>query len=244
MADFVSQILSVRGETPDVKTFRLTKPQNFSFIPGQYCLVSFASKTDFGDETRPFTFSNSPTDSHIELTVKRMGKFTTALYSLAPGDRLNIFGPDGESLNFDDSIHDDIVLLAGGSGITPFMSILRYAVAKKLRNNFTLLFGSKSDSDIIYKKEFASMAKNNRNIEIIHVLPCPENKPSSDCGFIDKEKILRHVPKPKEKLYYACGPPGMMSAMEPLLRSLGIPQERIRIEKWQIPGKGEAKPIS
>ena len=144
----VIKIIKIIDETPDVKTFRLKSENNIDFIPGQYCMVSFP---DDEDNKRPFTFSSSPTEKgYIDLTVKKMGVFTTKLYSLGIGDKLKIIGPNGESLNFDGSVKEDIVFIAGGSGITPFISALRYAAIKNLPNSITLLFSSKTEKDIIY----------------------------------------------------------------------------------------------
>lgn len=237
MAQFIGEIIEIRNETYDVKTFRVRKPISFSFIPGQYCLVSFIDRQEFADESRPFTFANSPTDDRfIEITVKKISGFTAALHSLKVGDKLKIEGPLGASLNFNESVKDDIIFLAAGSGITPFISAIRYIITKKLSNKIILLFSNKTENDIIYKKELEKI--NNRNIKIIHTLSqeAPEGW-KGEIGRINKEMVEKYVKNPKEKLWYICGPPLMADSIKKILIEMNIPQERLRIEDWQLPGK-------
>ena len=128
------KITEIIQETKDVKTFKLDS--KIDFVPGQYCLVALPE--DEYDK-RPFTFANSPMDNHIEFTIKQIGEFTTKLHSLKVGDKLLFSSAKGTSLNFDESVSKDVVFIAGGSGITPFMSILRFAIKKKLKNRQNLL---------------------------------------------------------------------------------------------------------
>jgi ferredoxin-NADP reductase len=229
------RVVSVRDETQDVRTIRLsTLGRGFDFVPGQYCLVSMAGS----EEARPFTFASSPTETdYIELTVKRMGEFTAALHRLNPGDSLKVDGPMGESLNFDDSIREDVVFIAGGSGITPFMSALRYAGKKGLPNGFTLLFSSREEGDIIYNDELRELQKRG-NMTIINTLT--QGKPKGwkgENGRIDADMVKRHVKDLKSKLWYICGPPPMVDSVKGMLIGLGVPEEKIRWEDWQIRGK-------
>lgn len=225
-------IIKVKDETHDVKTFRLDK--KIDFIPCQYCLVSFP---DDEDEKKPFTFSNSPTDDFTELTVKKMGNFTTKLHQLKEGDRLSLTEPKGEALNFDESVKDDVVFIAGGSGITPFMSALRYAVAKKLKNDIILLFSNRTKNDIIYREELEEINKLS-NITVINTLSdqIPEDW-HGEKGRIDKDMIEKYVDNPKEKLWYVCAPPPMVKAMKAILEDMNIPKDNWRIEDWEIAGK-------
>jgi NAD(P)H-flavin reductase len=238
MTETIGEIIEVKEETPDVKTFRLRLTDRIDFIPGQYCLVSIIGNKEFEGYSRPFTFASPPTATGIvELTIKRMGKFTTTLHSLTVGDKLKIDGPNGKSLNFDESIKDDIVFLTGGSGITPFISAIRYAIAKKLPNKMILLFSNRKGGDIIYRKELEEITKNS-NIKVIHTLS--DEKPdrwSGETGRINRAMIEKYVENPKDKLWYICGPPPMVTAMEKMLAEMGVAKEKSRVEKWQLPGK-------
>ena len=227
----IFEILEIKDETSDVKTFRLDG--KVDFISGQYCLVSFVD----GDDKRPFTFSSSPTKDYVEFTIKKMGEFTTKMYSLKLGDKLKIKGPKGDSLNFDESVKEDAVFIAGGSGITPFMSALRYAAAKNLSNKLVLLYSNRTEEDIIYKKEL-DLLDNNGNIKIVHSLTKDVSAEwDGEKGRISKEIIEKHVESISDKVWYICAPPPMVVAMKELLISMGVDKSNLRIEDWQIEGK-------
>ncbi|PIN69988.1 xylene monooxygenase [Candidatus Woesearchaeota archaeon CG11_big_fil_rev_8_21_14_0_20_43_8] len=237
---FTAKITKIIQETHDVKTFRLERPDGFDFISGQFALVSIVSKKELG--TRPLTFSSSPTEKkHLDITVKELGIFTKAMSDLFVGDSLSIDGPRGETLNFDEHVKDDIVYLVGGSGITPFMSALRYAIAKGLPNRFILLFGNRTQNDRIFEKELRQMDVG-ENITVVDVISCADDPSwTGECGHIDRAMIEKYVPDPKSRLWYVCGPPSMVNAMQMILGEIGIEPEKIKIDKWQLPGKGELK---
>ncbi len=231
--EYVGKIIKIIDETYDVKTFRINV--KIPFIAGQYCIVSLPSNKELSGQKRPFTFSNSPNELYVELTVKKMGVFTTAMHSMKAGDMIAIDGPHGKALNFDESVTEDVVFIAGGSGITPFMSAIRYAAAKKLPNNIWLLFSNNTEKDIIYRLELQKMPA---NIKVVNTLTrdAPANW-TGEKGYISKALIDKYIPSPKTKLWYICGPPPMMAAVKDLFLSMGIAENMLRMESWQIPGK-------
>lgn len=234
------KIVGIEEETHDVKTFEVELEETIDFIPGQYCLVSMKDKEELEGEKRPFTFSNPPEKTKekklMDLTVKKIGEFTTAMHNLDEGAKVIIRSPRGESLNFDESVKEDIVFLAGGSGITPFMSALRFAVNQDLENTFTLFFSNRTERDIIYREELGKMDKR-ENIEVIHSLEEFPGDWKGEEGRIDKEMISKHVSDPLNRLWYICGPPPMVEAMVKILEKLGVPGNKIKWEDWQISGK-------
>lgn len=241
MSETVGEIIGIREETHDVKTLKLKLANKIEFIPGQYCLVSIVGNKEFEYEKRPFTFTNSPTDKgFVKLTIKRMGKFTSALHSLRVGNKLNIEGPKGESLNFNELVKEDVVFLTGGSGITPFISAIRYAIAKNLPNKMILLFSNRTEDDIIYRNELEDIESD--NLKVVNTLSeeAPEGW-NGEKGRIDRAMIEKYVEKPKEKLWYICGPPPMVVAMENIMEEMQVPKEKLRVEKWQLPGKHDKK---
>jgi len=218
---FTSSIIKVCDQTHDVKSFQLTKPQDFTFIPGQYCMVSYKGLT------RPFTFTSIPSDEYIELTIKKMAVFTSKLFTLEAGDEVGIAGPHGDELNFEPNIKDDVVFVAGGSGITPFISAIRYAKHMKMPNNLILLYANRTQKDIILKKELEESAK------VVHILSNEDWE--GETGYVDADIIRRHVEDPKSKLWFVCGPPPMTAGVKNTLTDMGI--ENIRIEPWELLGK-------
>ncbi len=238
MKKFFAPILTIQNETHDVKTFRIANIPKISFIPGQYCIVSLPHHPQFSKITKPFTFSSSPTEKeYLDITVKKMGYFTTAMFDLKEGDTLEIKGPLGEDLTLEESTKEDVVFLSGGSGITPFMSMIRYCAAKALPNNLILLYGNRTENDIIYEKELASLEKRQIPLTVVHVLENPSSLWQGEKGRLNKGLIEKYVSKPISKLWYLCGPPPMVSAMKKILSELAVPEENCKIEPWELPGK-------
>ncbi|MFP4424298.1 MAG: hypothetical protein ACLFP2_03620 [Candidatus Woesearchaeota archaeon] len=152
--DFESTVLAVAPVTHNVKSIMLTRHDDFSFIPGQYSLI--------GDKKKPFTFTSTPDDAHLEFTVKAVGEFSTQLTQKRQGDTLIVRSPMGDKLNFTEDL-ENCVFIAGGSGITPFIAAFRYAAKRKLLHKFLLSYGNRSEQDIIYREELESYS----NLKIV-----------------------------------------------------------------------------
>ncbi len=232
-----AEIIGVKRETHDVKTLRVQPEKKIEFIPGQYCLLSIVGD-EYPDDSKPFTFASSPEKDFVEFTVKKIGEFTSALHELKEGETLEIGKPRGKSLNFDESVEKDVVFIAGGSGITPFISAIRYSIDKDLKNDITLFFSNREYRDIIFKTELRHIYEDYSRINVINTLTHEkEDHWDGETGLIDREMVERYVDDVKEKLWYVCGPPPMIDSMEEILESMGVPSSSIRFEKWQIPGK-------
>lgn len=238
--EFKTRIISIIDETHDVKTFTLEKPNNFIFFPGQFCMVGFVT-VDAIDK-KPFTIASSPDSSYIQFTIKKMGLFTTNLFNLKNGDELIIDGPFGESLNFNESLKK-IVYIAGGSGVTPFMSHIRHITQTNLNQEVYLFFSNKTKRDIIYYEEISIIAKEHKNVHIIFTVSDEIDKTQNssekniETGRITSSLILKYVKTPYDYTYYLCGPPPMISSISEQLLSIGIDSEKIIFEAWQLPGK-------
>jgi len=223
---YKSDILKVTDQTHDVKSFRLSKPIGFSFIPGQYAMF------DINSLMRPFTFSNSPSDDYLEITVKLMRNATKQLFSMKPADSITFRGPLGSELNFDENVKEPVAFIAGGSGITPFMSALRYTYTKKLENKPVLFYSNRTWDDIIFHAELGKMG-----FKVIHTLTA-SHPPSwkGETGFLDEHMLRRHI-EPQDYIWYICGPPAMNNAMKKMLKQIGIKSGSIHIEPWELPGR-------
>ncbi|RME55533.1 FAD-dependent oxidoreductase [Candidatus Woesearchaeota archaeon] len=230
MKQFEAEIIDIIDETPDVKTFIL-KP-GLDFIPGQYCTIQIIGKEDISP--RPFTFSSSPTDKkNFSLTIKKVGQFTTEMFKLKKGSKILVNGPLGNALLFDENIKDNIAMVAGGVGVTPFMSMLRYAISKKLTNKFILFYSCRTRKDIIFKGELSSMPS---NIKVIFFLTRENPKQwQGELGRIDEARLKKYAKNVKSFRWYLAGPPAMVNSTKELLKKLGV--TNIHSEPWQIPGK-------
>jgi ferredoxin-NADP reductase len=177
MEEYIVKILQIHEVTHDVKSFRIEKPANYSFEPGQATDVS-VNKEGWAAKKRPFTFTCLNENPYLEFTIKRYERHngvTNQLHLLKPGDKLIIRDVWG-AIEYKGAG----CFIAGGAGITPFISILRRLHAdNKLAGN-KLIFANKTAADIIYKDELESMLGEN----FINILSGEDNE-QYDYGHID-----------------------------------------------------------
>lgn len=214
----IVKIRSTDSITHDVKSFIVDRPPNYHFEPGQATEVAINRKT-WKDERRPFTFTSLPDDSFLQFIIKIYPEhkgMTNELLSLKEGDELilhDVFG----SIKY----QGQGTFIAGGAGITPFISILRDLKANnKLKGN-RLIFANKTKKDIILKEEFEdSLGK-----EFFNILS-DEKADGFPHGFITKDFLEAHISDSKDK-FYVCGPPPMMDKVPDQLLGLGVAETSI-----------------
>ena len=207
------------------------------YKPGQYSYISIISK-DMPKEFHPFSFSSSPVKNKtISFTIKELGDYTNDVSKVKVGDIAYIEGPYG-IFNALDSDAEKIIFIAGGSGITPFLSALRYMRDTKDTRKVTLLWGVKFPYEIFLKEEFEDMKKVNPNLTVIPVVSNNDTW-DGERGYIDSDKLERLAPceDPGETIqkndYYICGPPIMMKKVREALKSMGVNKKNnIHSEKF------------
>jgi ferredoxin-NADP reductase len=219
-------------EAKGTKSFFFKPEKSISFSAGQYLYYTLA-KLNYPDAkgaTRLFTIASSPTETDsIRLTTKirEESGYKKTLDELAIGEVIKADGPNGTFL-FDENEKGSHVFLAGGIGITPFRSIIKYVVDNKLANPIYLIY-SNSDNDIVFKRKFDEIVKNNSNIRVHYVI-------SSTEGHLDQIKINELIKNYKLKIknctLWVCGPPGFNDAMEEILGNMKVPSGQIRSEKF------------
>lgn len=225
-------------ETPDVRTFRFMMPDGgalpFQHQPGQYLIIS--PIIDGKKVNRTYTISSSPTRSnYCEITVKReeQGFVSRHLHdALKQGDTINISAPAGRFI-FDGTQAESIVLIAGGVGITPLMSILRYLTDKDWKGEIYFIFGAKTPDDVIYRRELEDLQKRFANLRLHITLSRAEGTDwTGHQGRISAEFLAKHVPNLAARTVYLCGPATMMAPTIQLLRDLGMPADKIKSEEF------------
>jgi len=207
---------------------RFSRPNELSYRAGQYMLVTI--KSGEKELVHPFSLSSSPSEmNHIEFT-KRLteSEYSKTLREAKPGDWALIDAPYG-TFTFQGE-YPKIVLLAGGVGITPFRSICRYCTDKQVNSSIVLLYGNRSENEIAFRTEFEEMQRQNQNLRVILILNEASSYWKGLVGFINVDLIKNQVPDYKERIYYACGPPGMVKAMETTVTSLGLPPSHLKLE--------------
>lgn len=233
---FTGRICKIIEETANVRTLIIEKPKDFLYRAGQYCLLSFPDKREIHEKKDvPMSISSSPVQENISFTIKNMGGFTNALFALGEGDALDIVGPIGHIFHFDEETKGDFVFLSGGTGIVPLISILRFIVEKEMRNTVIALNGNKNFESIIFRKELNRLTGWQENIKIVNTLDESDKDWQGERGFIDKEMILKHVNNPLSKHWFLCGPPPMVHGLKAILLEMGVEEEKIRLDDWELP---------
>ncbi len=226
---FETSIKEIIPRTADTTSFRFPRPAVFDFKPGQYMLTTI--KTPDGKELmHPFSISSSPTDAEfIEFTKKlTQSEYSQSLRAMKPGDWARIDGPYGK-FTCECEI-EKILLLAGGIGITPFFSIMKYCTDRHLATNMLLLYGVKNENDIAFREQLEEMQQANSNLKVIFVAEKPGPAWGGKTGFITAELVKQVVPDFKDRMFFACGPPGMVTAMQKLVAALQIPETQLKLE--------------
>lgn len=232
------KVIEKFNQASDVVTLRLKPidPFDFDFKPGQFVNL-YIQKENQPMLARPYSIASSPTNKeYLELTIKIIenGRFTPRVAELNVGDEVKIGGPFGKFFFLDEDKMKDVVLIGGGCGITPFISIIRYVVDKKLGIKINYFYSARTMDSILYKEELEKYAKENGNIRV--VFTCTrENSPEwkGERGRINVEMIKKYIDINKPDLYFMlCGPPAMIKDLVDALKSAGVSEERILHESW------------
>jgi len=228
--DFETTVMEIIQRTYNVKSFRFKTPNGFTHKPGQFMFVTI--KINDTLVRKPFSISCSPTEKgYVEFTKKLTGhEFSNALDALRVGDWVKIEGPFG-NFTFTGE-YEKIALLSGGIGITPLRSICRYATNMKLATKITLLYGNRTERDIVFREELEQMSRQNPNLKVVLTLDEPSLNWKGYSGVISADMIRKEVPDYHGRTFYTCGPPAMVKAMDVLLAQLNIPSAQIKKEQW------------
>jgi ferredoxin-NADP reductase len=232
------KVLEIIQETPSTKTFRFERVDGFlpPFRAGQY--VNLFVDVDGVLTSRPYSISSSPAQVTIDLTVQQKpGGFVTRylLNELKVGDELKSTGPKGHFYYEPLIDGKELVFLAGGSGITPFMSMIRSLLEQEEVPRMRLLYGSRTPEDVIFGEELTRLAETHSNLDYRLVISEPPDGYSGLRGFLDASLIRDQVGDVRDKTFYICGPNVMYDFCLRALEDLGIPEHRIRREVYGPP---------
>ena len=213
---------SIHRLTHDVLRIDTEKPEDYTFLPGQATEVAI-KKPGWANEQRPFTFTNLPHDSHLEFIIKTYPShrgMTNQLLDLKVGDKLILGRPFGAI-----KYSGEGIFVAGGAGVTPFISILKDLERKQSLGQNRLIYANKTRADIILEEDFSKLLGPN----VINILS-EEKVAGYHHGLITKDFLLAHI-KDFNTLFYLCGPPVMLTALVNLFHDLGVKDDLIIREK-------------
>jgi len=233
------RVAEVRQESPDVWTLRFELPtgQTPPHLPGQFHFVTFPNSSAVLAEEHHFTISSSPTEhGFVESTIKASGDFTSNIGGIKPGETASVHGSFGR---FSYVLHPDesaFVFVAGGIGITPLMSMLRHMRDTGSQRPVTLLYGNRTESDIVFRAELAAMqAAQQPPLRVVHVISRPDESCSEEQGHIDAAKLERLLGEDLSGTgFYVCGPAALSKQVAAVLRQRKVPLQRIHAESFSL----------
>lgn len=204
------------------------------FLAGQFCGIRQKGE-DLKTKTHFFSLASSPTTKdHLEFCFKVYGDWTKRLSQVTPGTSLFLSGPFGKFI-WENTIQH-AVFLAGGVGITPFMSMLRFIKDTNQKPSITLLYGNRIEQHIAYKNEIDQIISTLPNSKTVHVLSeVGENEPWDGYrGFITKEILEKEVDFSVKPTFFICGPPIFVQLSQKLLAEFLVPEQNIKQELFSV----------
>lgn len=231
--DFVqAPVMAVFDETPDIRTFRLARPDGFEFRSGQFLTVRL--RADGREHVRCYSISSAPgAKAYVEISVKRIGLVSNALHAtLRPGSLLAVRAPAG-SFAYPADDERPLVLLAGGVGITPLMSMLRHAIEADPNRPVTLFYSVRRVEDIAFHDELTLVARRHTHVRTFMAVSDGPPGPGHFPGHISESLVTTMAPDVTHAVCLICGPQPMMDAMTAMLASVGVPKSQVRFEVFQ-----------
>ena len=232
--EHILKISRIIDETPSVKAFRVDLPEgaDIDFCPGQFFMVSFVDDAEI-KTTRAYSIASSPlNNNYLEIALNRVGPFTTKLFSMKEGDLLKFKGPYGK-VYFNEEIKNNIVLIAGGTGITPLIGIIRYCTDKNLSNKIKLIYSVKTPQDIIYKDDLEKIKNKNKNFDYVATVTRDGDSGWKGAkGRINLNLLKENIEDVNGSICFLCGSKEFVHSIIEMLESLGVKKEQIKTDIW------------
>ncbi len=233
----IATVKDVRPETANVKTFTLALPNWAAHRAGQHYDVRLTAEDGYQAQ-RSYSIASEPERTgEIDLTVERIADGEVSAYMhdvLQRGDRIEVRGPIGGYFVWDAELPDPLLLIAGGSGIVPLMSMLRHREAIGNTNPARLLYSSRSFDDIIYYDELEKLRGNGNGLDVFHTLT--RVQPPGWQGYARRidDAMLKEVIKPLRMVpqVFICGPTLLVESAANTLVRMGLPPAQIRTERF------------
>lgn len=234
-----AKLIDKKIEAKGTKSFFFEPPKFIDYLPGQFLYYTLP-KLAFPDArgaTRQFTLSSSPTEGillRLTTRIREESGFKKSLDALQIGTVVEIEGPNGTFL-LDANEKGPHVFIAGGIGVTPFRSMIKYIIDKNLPFDMHLIYSNSIPEEIAFRAEFENYADLIHNFKLTQTITKPQESKApwrGGTGRIDSNLITRSVSEMKNPTFWVCGPPTMVSAMEITLKELKIPPSKIKAEKF------------
>jgi ferredoxin-NADP reductase len=233
----IASIANIKPETPNVKTFTLKLPSWMRHRAGQHYDIRLTAEDGYQAQ-RSYSIASEPErEGEVDITVERLddGEVSSYLHDVVTqGDRIEVRGPIGGYFVWEAGMNEPLLLIAGGSGVVPLMSMIRHRAASEAKNPTALLYSSRSFEDVIYYDELDRLSKSNAGLQIFHTLT--RSQPADWKGYARRidEAMLREVAGPlgSSAQVFICGPTLMVESAANALVKIGIDANRIRTERF------------
>ncbi len=220
---------------PDTYDFIFTPTQKLAFAPGQYMEWTLGHKhPDNRGNRRYFTLASSPTENTLRLGVKFYPESSSYKKSMLAMDRHSeiVAGQLAGDFTLPDDPKQKLVFIAGGIGITPFRSMIKYLLDTDQKRSIVLFYAARTPGEFVYQDVFQK-AEQKIGLKTIYTLTDATSRPPDwlgRVGYINKQLIKREVPDYKACAFYLSGPNAMVTAFEETLLNLGVAREHIKID--------------
>ena len=217
--------------------FHFEKPSQFDFKPGQSAGVTLLNRpeTDSEGNTRTFSIASSPFENQLIFATRmRDTAFKRSLKKLPLGTEVKIDSAMG-SFTLHKNSAKPAVFLAGGIGITPFLSIVRQSDHDRLPHKLYLFYSNRRPEDAPFLEALQTLEKSNPNFQLICTMTemlKSHKEWSEETELINKEMLSRHLPSLQEPIYYVAGPPAMVTGMRKMLVGAGVDEDDVRSEEF------------
>lgn len=227
-------VTAVDRVSHDTWNLELEAPEGAGFrqVPGQFAFLRIFG-AEIKSEEHPFTISSGAAEKgRISFTIKESGDFTATLGRVSGGDTATVDGPYGQ-FSYLVRGEGDILMIAGGVGITPLLSMLRHIAASGGCPSVTLLWGNKTGKDIFFRDEIEAFADAIPGFKVYHVLS--DEDWEGPTGFLTKELLSGLLGEEElSRRVFLCGPPVMMDKVTHALRDLGVARRNIHTERFAL----------
>jgi NAD(P)H-flavin reductase len=227
-------------ETPEVLTIRFAPIDKsvVPFDPGMFFMISGIDSTNKRYVARSFSIASDPSSPEMEYYIVKRAHVGTSIERTSHfvdsniGDRYYIKGPYGQ-FRFDPKENKKVLFIAGGTGLAPFISMLRHIKVLGSGNDVDLLYSIKFPTEVIRKDELVTYAKElGLKTTITVTRPQQGDGWAGETGHINADMIKRHSPDVIDRTCYICGPPAFVKAVKDALISLGVAPEKISADVW------------
>lgn len=227
----VSALIPLASQAYALQLDRKSGPA-FLYQAGQFAMVTVRDRDSGEEHKKALSFSSSPAHADmLEFGFERRGFFTQALSKLQPGDTVTLRAPLGY-FTLPENEQGPLVMLAGGTGISPVLGILRDMVAMGRTNSVQVLYGSRSAGDILFRGELDRLTQDHAGINVRYTISNGDPEPEMLRGRMTPEMLQQLIPDMTKPLYFLSGPPGMVQDLIKILVVQGVDRDRILTEQY------------